>query len=95
MFKNIKEFTGAISKKPNFLVDVITEHNENIANSKLNAFITPTPELALMQAKAIVEKINNGGKSVLCGLPLGVKDLFCTHGVRTTMASKMLENFVP
>lgn len=95
MFKNIQEFTSAVSKNPNSLIEIITQYNENIAKSKLNAFITTTPELALTQAKVVAEKLKNGGRSVLCGLPFGVKDLFCTQGVRTTMASKMLENFIP
>jgi aspartyl-tRNA(Asn)/glutamyl-tRNA(Gln) amidotransferase subunit A len=62
---------------------------------KLNAFITLTPELALAQAKAADERIARGEALPLDGLPLAIKDLFCTEGVRTTAASRMLENFIP
>ena len=61
----------------------------------LNAYITETPELALQQAAASDAKIAKGEACALEGLPLGIKDLFCTEGVRTTAASKILSNFVP
>jgi len=61
----------------------------------LNAYITETPELALKQAAASDAKIAKGEAGALEGLPLGIKDLFCTEGVRTTAASKILSNFVP
>lgn len=64
-------------------------------NRQLNAFITETFDLALAQAKASDEKIASGNLRDLEGIPLGVKDLFCTKNVRTTCASKMLGNFVP
>ena len=59
------------------------------------AFITVDKEGALAQAeKADRErKAGRGGK--LCGIPLSVKDLLCTKGLRTTCGSKMLENYVP
>ena len=95
MFKTIKEFKTAVQNQPEVLLDVINHYNTKISQSKLNAYITQTPELAILKAKNVIEKIKNGQSSVLCGLPLAVKDVFCTQGVRTTMASKMLENFVP
>ena len=61
----------------------------------LNAYITETPELALKQAAASDAKLAKGEGGALEGLPLGIKDLFCTEGVRTTAASKILGNFVP
>ncbi|HEY4135104.1 MAG TPA: Asp-tRNA(Asn)/Glu-tRNA(Gln) amidotransferase subunit GatA [Alphaproteobacteria bacterium] len=61
----------------------------------LNAYITETPELALKQAAASDARIAKGEAGALEGLPLGIKDLFCTEGVRTTAASKILSNFVP
>jgi aspartyl-tRNA(Asn)/glutamyl-tRNA(Gln) amidotransferase subunit A len=61
----------------------------------VTAFVTIDREGALTQAeKADLErKKGRGGK--LCGIPLSVKDLLCTKGIRTTCGSKMLENFVP
>ncbi len=67
------------------------------ARKGLNAALTITAESALAQAQAADAAIAKGetaGKPLL-GLPVGVKDLFCTQGIRTTAASKMLENFVP
>lgn len=61
----------------------------------LNAFITETTEHALEQAKKSDFKINNGTTGVLEGIPVAIKDIFCTNGIKTTNASKMLENFVP
>ncbi len=95
MFKSIKEFTLSVQKSPSSLVEIVSHYNEKIAKSELNAFLTPTPELAIERAKIIAKKIETGENSVLCGLPLAIKDAFCTQGIRTTMASKMLENFVP
>src|SRR6185503_20200729 len=61
----------------------------------LNAFITETPEQALAMAKASDGRLAKGEAGVLEGIPLAIKDLFCTEGVLTTAASKILGNFVP
>ena len=65
------------------------------AATKLNAFITPTFERAREQAKASDARRAKGDVGALEGAPLGVKDLFCTEGVRTTAASRILGNFTP
>lgn len=65
-------------------------------NPSLNAFLTICAEEALAQAKKIEEKIIKGESlGVLAGVPVAVKDNICTEGVRTTCASKILENFIP
>ncbi len=64
-------------------------------NRHLNCFITETFDLALSQATQADSDISNGNAKPLTGIPLGIKDLFCTKGVRTAAASKMLDNFVP
>jgi aspartyl-tRNA(Asn)/glutamyl-tRNA(Gln) amidotransferase subunit A len=64
-------------------------------NRHLNAFITETPEIALKQADESDKRRAAGQAGALDGVPLAVKDLFCTKGVRTTAASKILGNFVP
>jgi aspartyl-tRNA(Asn)/glutamyl-tRNA(Gln) amidotransferase subunit A len=61
----------------------------------LNAFITEAGEKALAMAEASDARIAAGNAGALEGLPLAIKDLFCTKGVRTTAASKILGNFVP
>jgi aspartyl-tRNA(Asn)/glutamyl-tRNA(Gln) amidotransferase subunit A len=65
------------------------------AARSLNAFITETPDKTLAQAAVSDARIAKGEKRPLEGLPLAIKDLFCTEGVRTTAASKILGNFVP
>lgn len=77
-------------------VELTQAHIEAMdAHRDLNAFITETPELALEQAKASDEKIQAGTAGAMEGLPIGMKDLFCTEGVRTTAASNILNNFIP
>ncbi|WP_315833330.1 Asp-tRNA(Asn)/Glu-tRNA(Gln) amidotransferase subunit GatA [Bradyrhizobium prioriisuperbiae] len=61
----------------------------------LNAFVLETPDEARMMARAADIKIGKGEGGPLSGLPLGIKDLFATKGVRTTACSKILGNFVP
>src|SRR5438045_2783212 len=61
----------------------------------LNAFVTETPELALARAASSDAHLAKGDARPLEGLPLAIKDLFCTRGVRTTAGSKILGNFIP
>jgi len=61
----------------------------------LNAFITEAGEQAMLMADAADRRIAEGKMGALEGLPLAIKDLFCTKGTRTTAASKILGNFVP
>src|SRR5260370_20150092 len=61
----------------------------------LNAFVLEAPERARAMARASDERLAKGQGGPLEGLPLGIKDLFCTDGVRTTACSHILENFVP
>jgi aspartyl-tRNA(Asn)/glutamyl-tRNA(Gln) amidotransferase subunit A len=64
-------------------------------NPKLNAFITITPELAQRQAAEADAALARGEARSLTGIPLAIKDLFCTADVRTTAGSRILESFVP
>ncbi|MGA2314651.1 MAG: Asp-tRNA(Asn)/Glu-tRNA(Gln) amidotransferase subunit GatA [Xanthobacteraceae bacterium] len=61
----------------------------------LNAFVLETPDRARAMARAAEARLAKGEGGPLEGLPLGIKDLFCTKGVRTTACSHILENFVP
>jgi len=61
----------------------------------LNAFVLETPEKALEMAAAADARIASGDAGALEGAPLGIKDLFCTKGVRSTACSKILGNFIP
>lgn len=64
-------------------------------NRKLNSFVLDNFENALKQAEESDKNIANGNAKKLEGLPIGVKDNFCTKGIRTTACSKILENFIP
>lgn len=61
----------------------------------LNAYVLDTPEQARAMAKVSDEKLKKGEAGALEGIPLGIKDLYATKGVRTTACSKILSNFVP
>ncbi|MDR3208429.1 MAG: Asp-tRNA(Asn)/Glu-tRNA(Gln) amidotransferase subunit GatA [Rickettsiales bacterium] len=61
----------------------------------LNCYITKTPERALADAAESDKRYAAGTARPLEGIPIGMKDLFATKGIRTTAASKILENFVP
>jgi aspartyl-tRNA(Asn)/glutamyl-tRNA(Gln) amidotransferase subunit A len=61
----------------------------------LNAYVLETPERANAMAKAADARIARGAAGPLEGIPLAIKDMFCTQGVRTTACSHILDNFVP
>ncbi|HKL64721.1 MAG TPA: Asp-tRNA(Asn)/Glu-tRNA(Gln) amidotransferase subunit GatA [Roseovarius sp.] len=61
----------------------------------LNAFVHDTPDLARQQAQAADARIAQGDAPAMCGIPLGIKDLFCTRGVPSQAASRILDGFQP
>ena len=61
----------------------------------LNAFVHHTPEIAMTQAAAADARIKVGNAPAMCGLPIGIKDLFCTKGVPSQAGSRILEGFLP
>jgi len=65
------------------------------AGDALNAFVHKTPERALEQAKAADARIGKGEAPSMCGIPLGIKDLFCTQGVPSQAGSAILSGFRP
>ncbi|MFC3713150.1 Asp-tRNA(Asn)/Glu-tRNA(Gln) amidotransferase subunit GatA [Sphingoaurantiacus capsulatus] len=76
--------------------ELATAHIEAVEAARpLNAFLVETPEHALKAADAADAALTKGEAKPLSGIPLGIKDLFCTEGVQTTAASKILEGFVP
>ncbi|MBW4707503.1 Asp-tRNA(Asn)/Glu-tRNA(Gln) amidotransferase subunit GatA [Roseobacter sp. YSTF-M11] len=65
------------------------------AAGALNAFVHQTPDLALARAAAADDRIAQGDAPAMCGLPIGIKDLFCTKGVPSQAGSRILEGFLP
>ena len=65
------------------------------AADPLGAFVHKTPEIALAQAENADELLSQGNAPDMCGIPLGIKDLFCTKGVESQAASRILEGFKP
>ncbi|HEX9465515.1 MAG TPA: Asp-tRNA(Asn)/Glu-tRNA(Gln) amidotransferase subunit GatA [Alphaproteobacteria bacterium] len=71
-------------------------HLEAMAKAKsLNAYITETPDRALKMAAEADGRLKSGGTGPLDGIPLAIKDLFCTEGVLTTAASHILDGYKP
>lgn len=64
-------------------------------NKELNAFITVDKKGALEQAKLADQKIKDGADLPLLGIPIAVKDIFLTKGLKTTAGSKVLDNYIP
>ena len=62
---------------------------------RLNAFVHKTPDLAMARAEAADAWLKAGDAPALCGIPIGIKDLFCTEGVPSQAASRILEGFCP
>src|SRR5689334_8360035 len=76
--------------------ELTSAHVDAMAKAKsLNAFITDTPEKAMAMAEASDKRLQAGHGGDLEGVPLGIKDLFCTTDVLTTAASHILDGFKP
>ncbi|WP_341753665.1 Asp-tRNA(Asn)/Glu-tRNA(Gln) amidotransferase subunit GatA [Candidatus Tisiphia endosymbiont of Dioctria rufipes] len=92
----ITQALKALKNKEFSCVELTKAHIKEMDKHKeLNAYITETTDIALEQAKIADQNYHNGIARPLEGIPIAVKDLFCTKGVRTTAASKILSNFVP
>ena len=93
---NLAEARDGLAKKEFSAVELTEAHTARVsASSALNAYVLETPEKALEMAAESDKKIAAGEARPLEGLPIGVKDLFCTKGVRTTACSNILGDFTP
>ena len=86
---------GQLRAKKVSSVELTRRYLRRIAASKLNAFTTVDEKVALTSAKAADDLIANGEPAPLTGIPLAVKDVIITKGLRTTASSKILGNYIP
>ncbi|MGZ3809661.1 MAG: amidase family protein, partial [Bacteriovorax sp.] len=94
--KSIYKLHTDLKNKKVSSTELTKECLKKALESKSNAFISLTSDLALLQAKTADEEITKGNvKSLLHGIPYSLKDLFITKGIRTTGGSKILFNYVP
>jgi aspartyl-tRNA(Asn)/glutamyl-tRNA(Gln) amidotransferase subunit A len=92
----LKAAVDGLRAKSFSAVEIAQAHVEAIEQARpLNAFVLETPDKALAMARASDARIASGEAGPLEGAPLGIKDLFCTEGVRTTACSKILGDFKP
>ena len=92
----LKAALDGLADKSFSSVELTQAHVEAVEAARaLNAYVLETPEKALEMAKASDARRASGDAGPLDGAPLGIKDLFCTEGVRTTAASKILGDFIP
>ncbi len=92
----LAEARAGLKQKKFSAVELTDAHLAAMERARaLNAYVLETPERALAMAKAADARIAKGDAGPLEGIPLAVKDLFCTEGVRTTACSHILDNFVP
>ena len=75
----------------------LTEYyvNKIHKSEKLNTFCLKTSDLAILKAKSCDKIMKSAKRGKLCGIPIAVKDIFCTKNQRTQAASKILQDFVP
>jgi aspartyl-tRNA(Asn)/glutamyl-tRNA(Gln) amidotransferase subunit A len=91
----IREASELLAKKEITAVELTEAHLKKTENSTLNAFNLITREKALEQAKESDKRIQSNQAGLMEGIPVGVKDLYCTKGIQTTSCSKILDGFTP
>jgi aspartyl-tRNA(Asn)/glutamyl-tRNA(Gln) amidotransferase subunit A len=93
---NLAEARDGLARKAFSARELAIAYNEAVAETApLNAYITPTPERALAMAEAADGRLARGEALPLDGIPVAVKDLFCTKGILTTAGSHILDGFHP
>jgi aspartyl-tRNA(Asn)/glutamyl-tRNA(Gln) amidotransferase subunit A len=94
---SLRETAALLARREVSACELTQAYLDRIAavEEKVRAFITVTPEIALQQANEADARIRRGEAGPLTGVPMALKDVLVTRGVRTTCGSRMLENFVP
>lgn len=92
----IAEARDALRAKKFSARELAEAHLKEVAAAKpLNAFVTETPEFALKQAAAADRTLAKGNAPALTGIPVAIKDVFCTRDIETTAGSQILKGFIP
>lgn len=92
----VHETLDGLKDKEFSAVELTSEYIKEMEDKKaLNAYVLETPEIALNQAKKADSRYGVGAARALEGIPMGIKDLFCTKGIRSTACSHILDGFVP
>ena len=93
---NISQILEGFNKKKFSAVEVTRAYLDKIEKTRvLNMYLEVTADKAIEMAKKADANYKNNSARLLEGVPVGVKDMFCTEGIKTTASSKILENFVP
>ena len=92
----IAQALDGLKKKEFSAVELTKDYISQMEKNKYtNAYVLETPEVALKQAEISDKKYADNTAGFLEGIPMGIKDLFCTKGIRTTACSHILDGFVP
>lgn len=93
----VKELREKLDRKECSAPELVKAYLGRISEKdpEINSFLTVCEDNALRQAEAAQKKIDAGEAGPLTGIPFGVKDNICTEGIKTTCASRMLEDFIP
>lgn len=95
-FRSLKQLSTELAAKTISSTEITQHYLARIhkLNPQLNCFISVNSELALEAAAAADQRIAQGNHTPLTGIPIAHKDIFCTKGIKTSCASKMLDNFI-
>lgn len=93
----VAEASELLARRELSAVELATAHLERIdrLNGSLNAYLTVTADVALLQAQQADLRLSRGEGGPLTGIPLAVKDIISTRGLPTTCGSRILEGYVP
>ena len=93
---SVFEVRKMLQKREISSVELVKAYFDRIGDDELNAFITLVDQSeCIKRAEESDRKYKEGNFGELEGIPMGIKDIFCTKGIKTTAGSKMLSNFVP
>lgn len=91
----ISELRKKLDERKLSSVELTKHYLARIKSDQTNSYITVAEDLALEMAKEADHALSNPSRSMLCGIPIGLKDILCTKGLRTTCASKILGDYKP